>query len=257
MDDKRDIRIINVFRASNAPIPDPERKKQTMDVLRQAIEDKRLSYHPSLLNLLGIQLQYISPAYWALQGAFLFAVILFLFRTSSIQGDLADYLWWSSAAAAWMGMTACADLGRHLSRGMAELEQTCYFNLPQMWTAKMLLTGGADILILGLCCGGIARNTNTPVWQVSVYLLVPFVLSNLCCLLLLSIVRGERGHAGQLVLAIVTAAAAAAPSFTDQSYTWNFLWTWVLTLIVGIALLVMQLRKCYKKISGGEILCWN
>ena len=249
--------LTEVIKASKALSPDPERKNRSMDVLRQAVSEKRLLYKPTPLNLLGIQLQYISSGFWVLQGGLLLAVVLLLWRTSSIQGELADYLWWGSVAAAWMGMLVCGDLGWHLSRGMAELEQSCYFNLPQMWTIKMILTSGADILILGLCCGGIAYNTDTPVWQVSVYLLVPFVLSNLCCLLFLTLLRGKKGHGGQLALAIVIAMAASGPSLTVWSYTWNFLWTWVMTLAVGSALLARQLRQCYKKISRGEILCWN
>ena len=249
--------LTEAIKVSKSLFPDSERKNRSMDVLRRAVDEKRLLYKPSPLNLLGIQLQYISPGFWALQGGLLLAVLLLLWRTSSTHGELADYLWWGSVSAAWMGMLVCGDLGRHLSRGMAELEQSCYFNLPQMWTVKMILTGGADILILGFCCGGIAYNTDTPIWQVSVYLLVPFVLSNLCCLLLLTILRGKRGHGTQLALAIVTAMAASGPSLAVWSYTWNFLWTWVMVLAVGSALLVRQLRQCYKKISRGEILCWN
>ena len=185
------------------------------------------------------------------------AVALLLWHTSLIQGELRDYLWWSSVAAAWMGMLMCGGLGWHLARGMAELEQSCYINLPQMWTVKIILTGGMDILILGFCCGGIAHHTNTPVWQVSVYLLVPFVLSDLCCLLFLTLLRGKRIHGSQLALAVVMAMAASGPSLAAWSYTWNFLWTWVLTLTVAFVLLVRQLRQCYKKLSRGEILCWN
>ena len=257
MRNEDDLFMTQAIKTSKTLTPDPERKSRSMVVLRRAVSEKRLPYKPSPLDLMGIQLQYISPGFWVLQGCLLLVVVFLLWHTSSIQGELVDYLWWGSVTAAWMGMLVCGDLGRHLSRGMAELEQSCYFNLPQMWTIKMILTGGADILILGFCCGGIAYNTHTPIWQVSVYLLVPFVLSNLCCLLLLTIFRGKKGHGTQLALAIVTAMAALGPSLTVWSYTWNFLWTWVMALAVGSALLAGQLRQCYKKISRGEILCWN
>ena len=257
MRNEEDLFLTEAIKVSKSLSPVPERKSRSMNAFRQAVGEKRLLYRPSPLNLLGIQLQYISPGSWALQGGFLLAVVLLLWHTSLIRGELADYLWWGSVAAAWMGMLACVDLGRHLSRGMAELEQSCYFNLPQMWTIKMILICGADILILGFCCGGIAYNTDTPVWQVSVYLLVPFVLSNLCCLVFLTLFRGKKEHGSQLALAIVIAMAASGPSLTVWSYTWNFLWMWVLTLAVGSVLLAGLLRQCYKKVSRGEILCWN
>ena len=92
--------LTEAIKASKTLSSDPERKSRSMDVLRQAVSEKRLFYKPSPLNLLVVQIQYISPGFWALQGGLLLAVILLLWRTSSIQGVLADYLWWGSITAA-------------------------------------------------------------------------------------------------------------------------------------------------------------
>lgn len=245
-----------VAELSETVAPDSERTRQALAVIQQAIDEKQLYYKPSPLRLLGIQLQYISPASWVIQAGFLLTVLFLLRLTSMAQRELADYLWWSSVTAAWMGMMACADLGHHLSRGMAELEQSCYINLPQLWTIKMILMGTVDLLILGLCSGGISHNTQTPIWQVGVYLLVPFVLSNLCCLLFLSVLRERRNHGAQLALAVVLALAALGPSLADV-YNWGSFGVWLLILAAGCILLAEQLREYYKKIAGGEILCWN
>lgn len=238
-------------------VPDARKKQETLLTIDKAIEKKSFRYTPSPLELFYIQLQYISPAFWCIQGAFLLAMILLLGNTGGERGELSSCLWWASLIAAWMGLAGCGELGRHLTRGMAELEQSCYVNLPQMWTMRMILSGGVDILLLGICGGGIARNTQAPLGQVCVYLLVPFVLSNLCCLSVLTALRGGRGRYGQTVLAVLTAMLALAPSIEPAAYKAEHLWVWVALLLVGTGFLVRQLRQCYRRIMEGEILCRN
>lgn len=237
--------------------PDPQKKRLAMEEIERAIERKRPRYTPTVAELFRIQLEYISPVFWGIQGTLLAAIVLLLFWTDAEYGGVRSYLWWGSLAAAWMGPVVSGGLGRHFSGGMAELEQSCYLNLSQMWAMRMLLSGGIDLLLLGICCGGIVWNTDTPPEQVSVYLLTPFVLSNLCCLAVMTLVRGGRGRYWQAALAVLTSLLALLPSFEPLAYDAEYLWVWILLLAFGTGLWAGQLRQCYKKITGGEILCWS
>lgn len=239
------------------PAPDAQRKKETFEVLEGAVKRKPICYKPSLFDLFRIQLQYISPMFWVIQGAFLAAVALMLERTNRTDGGLCHYLWWGSLTAAWMGAAVCGELGRHFSRGMAELEQSCYFNLPQMWTMRMILSGSVDIVLLGVCSGGIARSARAPLGQVCVYLLAPFVLSNLCCLWAVTAFRGGRNRYARLIVAFMTALLAVTPSLGPEVYEAEHFGVWVAVLFFGTVLWIKQLRQCYRKIAGGEILCWS
>lgn len=239
------------------PAPDAQRKKETFEVLEAAAKRKTICYKPSFFELFGIQLQYISPMFWVIQGAFLAAVALLLERTNRAGGGLCHYLWWGSLTAAWMGAAVCGELGRHLSRGMAELEQSCYFNLPQMWTMRMILSGSVDIVLLGVCSVGIARSVRAPLGQVCVYLLAPFVLSNLCCLWAVTVFRGSRSRYGRLIMAFLMALLAVTPSLGPEAYEAEHFGVWVAALFFGTGLWIKQLRQCYRKIAGGEILCWS
>lgn len=237
--------------------PDAWRKKEAFEALEAAAKRKTICYRPSFFELFGIQLQYISPMFWVIQGAFLVAVALLLERTNRTGGELCSYLWWGSLTAAWMGAAVCGELGRHFSRGMAELEQSCYFNLPQMWTMRMILSGSVDIVLLGVCSGGIARSVRAPLGQVCVYLLAPFVLSNLCCLWAVTAFRGGRSRYGSLFMAFMTALLAVTPFLWSEAYEAKYFGGWVVSLLIGTGLWIKQLRQCYRKIARGEILCWS
>lgn len=247
-----------VFEQAKAFGPDQNRKREALREIGRAVSKKRIRYTPSFAELLLIEFRYISPLFWAVQGIFVGVLAILLEGISQNGGGLEDYLCWTSITAAWMGAAACGDLGRHLSRGMAELEQSCYFNLPQMWTIKMSLSGMADILILVLCSGRISGRTSFPFPRICLYVLVPFVLSNACCLLLLTMLRGGRRRFVQLAAALAAGLLAAAPAVTPSSlYTRANLWVWAAMLFAGAGLFLLQLRILYGKIRKGEIVCWS
>lgn len=237
--------------------PDPVRKEQALEAIRRAAAQKKIQGAPAWWDIVIIELKYISPLFWTLQGVFLIGLLFLLERIYVNDGVLADYLQWASVAAAWLGVLVYGNFGRHFFRGMAELEQSCYFNLSQMWAVKMALAGTVDILILSLCCGRISRLTKTPFLQVILYLLVPFVLSNVCCLLLFTALRGGRSRYGQLVRGFLTGLIALVPAVIPRIYEVDFLWVWLLMLFAGMAVLAWQIVLMYEKIERGEVLCWN
>ena len=238
--------------------PEERRKEMALCEIRQAVQKKTVRCTPSLPELIWIELQYISPGFWILQGMLTAALVLLLEKTSLDNGGLRDYQRWTSILAAWLGVAGCVSLGRHFSRGMAELEQSCFFNLTQLWTIKMALSGAVDILILGLASGRIAAGTAVPFVRVSVYVLVPFVLSNVCCLLFFTAIRGGRSRYGQLAMAFVTGIIAAVPaSQPEEVYEGAFLWAWAFALLCGVGIYLWQLWWMYGKIRRGEMICWS
>lgn len=237
--------------------PDPQKKKKSLACIEEVIADKKIHNIPSPAELIHIQLQYISPVFWLLQGGMLLLLLLLLYQMARMGVELADYLWWSSIVAAWMGILANGAVGRYFLHGMAELEQSCCINLSQMWTIRMILTIGVDICILTLFSGGVAMCTNTFFGRIAVYLLVPFVLSNICCLLAVSALRGGRSRYTLMVLAVLAGLTAAAPSLFPEIYGTAYLWVWLCMLVLGIIVFAAQIKNCYGRMIRGEMICWN
>ncbi len=238
-------------------IPDGGRRQEALAAISGAIKRKRIRYTPSVWEVLWIEIKYISPFFWIVQGGMAAAVFALIKGTVSDSGGLITGLRWGSIAAALMGVFICGSLGKHLSVGMAELEQSCYLDLPQLWTMKMVFTGSVDILLLFLFSGEIARSTQTLCGQICVYLLVPFVLSNVCCMLVMMHVRGSRGRYGRLVVAFLAGAAAALPPALPQIYELEYLWVWGVLMAAGMGILAGQVRHMLKGFVKGEVLCWN
>ena len=248
---------MDIWEQARCLSPDYDERKQAMEAIQKEIARKSIRYTPSYRELFIIELQYISPSFWLLQGIFVAGLLLFFCMIPDQEHHFENYIGCISIAAAWMGVVACSDLGRHISRRMAELEQSCYFNLPQMWTMRMILTGIVDIVLLVFCSGRIAETVSAPFAHVCVYVLVPFVLSNGCCLLLFSFMRGGRGRYGQLTMAFAAGMIAMIPSITPSWYQIEFLGIWLGVLLAGVLLFLWQVRILYGKMIRGEILCWN
>ena len=223
----------------------------------EEIAGKNIRHVPSGRELIVIELQYISPFFWLMQGILVMGLLLLFILNPNQERKFMDDIRWISIEAAWMGVITCSDLSRHISRGMAELEQSCYFNLPQMWTMRMIFTGIVDILLLAFCSGRIAETAAVPFVQVCIYGLVPFVLSNICCLQLFTFMRGGRGRYGQLAMAFLAGMIAMVPSVTPSWYEIEFLGLWSGVLLTGVLLLLWQIWILYGKMNRGEILCWN
>lgn len=237
--------------------PDPHKKNHSLTCIQGAIEAREIHSAPTPGQLLGIQLQYIPLLFWLVQGGLLMSLLLFLYKFTEQGMKLTDYLWWGSIMAAWMGVLSQGLLGKHFSHGMAELEQSCCINLSQMWTIRMILTTGVDIVILTVFSGGIALRTETFVGRIAVYLLTPFVLSNICCLSVISVLRGCRSRYALAVLAVVTALLAVSPSVFPEIYNAAWLWVWFCLLFLETAIFAGQIRRCYDRITRGEMICWN
>lgn len=245
------------WRDAGEIVPDSGKKKAALAAISRAIEEKNIGFTPSLWEIFLTELKYISPYFWILQGGMVAVVFALIKRAVENSGGLIECLRWGSIAAALMGVLICGSLGKHFSAGMAEMEQSCFLNLSQVWTMKMILTGSVDILILLLFSGEIARSAQVLYGQICVYLLAPFVLSNVCCMLLIMYVRGSRGRYGQLAIALLSGIIAALPPTVPHAYEIQYLWVWGLWMVSGIGILAWQIRSMYRKFARGEVLCWN
>lgn len=238
-------------------VPEDSRRERALRAIKAGVAGKKIRHMLSAGEIILIEMQYFSPSFWLSEGL-LVAALLAVLKLVPPSGEfLMDYLLGASVAAAWMGVAVCSDLARHISRRMAELEQSCYFNLPQIWTLRMILAGLADMAFLTVCSGMAAEKTSALFLQICVYVLVPFVLSNVCCLLFFTAFRGGSGRFGMFAVAFLTGTAAFCPVMMPDLYLAEFLWIWVAALLMGSGILAGQMCFLCRKMKRGEMLCWN
>lgn len=236
---------------------DQGKKQQILRNIQEAAEKKQYSYCPSFWEIFWGQLKYISG--FCLGGqllCLLLTVILLGYFQWKGEGIL-TYLGTASVTASSMGIFLMAELGRSSSIGMMELEQSCYLNFKQVWCVKMILFGCLDILLLTVMVAVIAGNTSCGMFQVLVYLLVPFVLSNSAQLLVFTMLRGRRGEYFQAGAAAVCGMASLIPLSSPKWYTRAYFGLWVFVLAAAVLWLIREISLIYRKMEEGEIVCWN
>lgn len=218
------------------PAPDPAGKRAFF----RALPVRPVSHAAFLLSQAG----YIRKTVWA--------VSLGLFALALAAGRIlpADGLWIGAALTPFAALAAASERSRSALWGMEELELASRFGLKSVVLARMGLVGLAHFALLGL----LAALGGGDILRRGVYLLVPYLLTDLLCLELSRRIRGKEALyacAGAAVL--VAGLAAAIPRQWGAYLPANFRW-WLLALIAAAALTGREFLKTIKKT---EELSWN
>lgn len=250
MGDNREIRLEEV------PI-DQGQKRKALQTIAKAVDGKRYAYCPSGWEIFRGQLKYISRFCLGGQmaGLLLMAVLFGYFQWKG--EDVEVYLGAASAAASCMGVFLMLELNRSNAIGMLELEQTCYLNFKQVWCVKMVLFGCLDILSLTVLTVVVAGNVSYGIVRVAVYLLAPFVVSNMAQLLVFSLLRGRGKEYLQAAAAAACGMASLIPACNPRCYAMAGFGVWVAALLAGIVCLAGEIGFVCHKIEEGEVFCWN
>ena len=236
---------------------DPVQKQQILGKIAEAVEGKRYLYCPSALEVFRRQLKYISGFCLGGQLACM-ACLLALFWHFHIQGsEILAYLGVGSAGAAYLGVFLMLELSRGREFGMAELEQSCYLNIRQVWCVKMICFGCLDLLALTFMVAVIAGNSSYGILRVLVYLLVPFVFSNGLQLLAFTMFRSRKRGYLQLAVALLASGSSLLPLRYPAWYGASYLGIWVCILAAAIVFVGKEIAGAYQKLEEGETICWN
>ncbi len=236
---------------------DARQKQKILKKISEAVEEKRYLYHPSLWEIFRGQLKYISG--FCLGGQILcfafFLILLGYFQR--LGGDMTEFLGIGSGVSAGIGVFLMVELSRSRDYGVAELEQVCYLNLKQVWCVKMILFGSLDILMLTAMAFGIAGNTSLGLIRIIVYLLAPFVMSNVLQLFVFTLLRSRKGEYLQIGAAAVSSGLSLLPLSDPGWYTAAYFGVWVCVLAAALLFLVREIIQVYHNLEEGEGICWN
>lgn len=236
---------------------DTVQKQKVLKKLAEAVEEKRYMHCPSFWEIFHGQLKYISG--FCLGGQIAVPLILLiLFQYFQKQGEeMMLYLGVGSGVSGCMGIFLIMELSRSRDFRMAELEHTCYLNLKQVWCVKMILFGCLDILTLTAISFGIAGNTSFGMIRTIVYLLVPFVVSNVLQLLVFTVLRSRKGEYLQVGVAILAGILSLLPLYYSEWYKASYFGMWVSVLVVSLVFLIKEVMQVYHNLEEGEGICWN
>lgn len=236
--------------------PETAKKEATLAQIRCSALQKELLYRPGWMEIIKVQLLSVSVNDWLLQGLFLLLLLL-------AEGVLAGraHIWgWKifpvlSVCTAFGAVGIVCELSRHVSCRMAELEQSCYLNLSQLWLMRVCCISGLDVLfVTGL---GMVRASRYGFgwFSFAVYVLTPFFLANAAMLSAFTMSRNNNKF-GCAAVALASAAVFCAEAFCSWLYEAMWLPVWMFLLASAVLSWGAQMKEIMRKMEG-EGLCWN
>lgn len=237
-------------------VVDGERKKAALDQIAALARRKEIRYRPGWQDALKIQFASVPQSIWAMQAAF----FLLLPLAEGVLREKAGIYGWQifpalSICMALGSAVLVSELAGHFSYKTAELEQSCYLNLSQLWLLRACCISGADVLAviaLGVKCAG---NYGYGPLAFAAYVLTPFFLTNAALLAFFSLCREGRKLkcAGILVLAAI---GLWMEFFCSRIYEKVWLPVWIVLLAAAVFLCGLWAAGIGKKMEG-EGVCWN
>lgn len=235
---------------------DPAKREQALYQISQAGRARKVQYCPPILEIVKMQFFCVPKSVWIFQ--FLFLALLPV-SESLLQKHFGLKGWQIfPALSVWMAVGSVilvSELGRHFSCHMAELEQTCYLNLSQLWLLRTCCVSGVDIVTVAVFCGCRARAYGFGWFSFTVYVLTPFFAANVLLLLIFTAGRNNV-QAAWFWTAFLAGSGLWLQMKCSRIYEAGWLPVWLFLLTAMIALWGIQLRTFCRKMEG-EGLCLN
>ncbi len=235
---------------------DQQRKEQSLFLLNQAVDQKKIIPLASPDEILKKQLRFLDPAILLLQSlCFLLLLLLFwsLGRTEN-----KEFLYISmTASAPVFSMLMIAGCRREETYNIAELTGSCFFNYRQLCVLRMILYGMVNLSFMTVLsfflCAGIQRS----VLEAGIYFLVPFLMTGCVQFAILLTGTGRRNHYSLIAGCLfMTAGWTGAASF-PEIYEPAALTVWMILLFLCMISYGIETAAILRQIERGDLLCTN
>lgn len=236
---------------------DEDKKEKSLAAIHCAVEEKQLRQYPSFWENVWNQFRFLPWKCHAAQGSMLLLAMLLIIWLNRNNVAGMDAVLVCSVFLVFAGNICLSGIARLFSWHMTELEQTLYLNLKQMICIHMLEAGLIDLMILSLLTGltGGLRSVGTGAYLL--YMLVPFLWSDILYLYLLTAFRNVLSGYLQFSAGLACALMASFPAFLENAYEAVYLPLWGASAAAGVLLLAVEIYSILGKIEGGDSLCLN
>lgn len=136
------------------------------------------------------QFKYISPLLW-LSQLLAIGICMLLISQISSDTDITSILSAISFVVALLGVVGFPEVCKSFSYQMWELEQSCKYNLRQIVAIKLSIIGMIDLIIILAITLFTSLQTELPVWEMALYLFVPFNSACIVSFFITSLARNK------------------------------------------------------------------
>lgn len=233
-----------------------ELKKALIELYEAPIPQKKQAFlkqirEPGISNRQFFLLQagYIGKWVW------LVSVIIFLGALFCGYYAEKNVLWVISAMMPFLAVTLITENIRSELYGMSELEMSSRFSLKSVLFARMGIIGMVHLVILCFAVGFGGSQSGSSLFCVGVYLLVPYLLTDVIGLWIVRKIHGKEAvYASFGVAVLIMLLPILDNCMFNTLYQPGVFGWWVALLIV---LCVRAVSEWKKRIDGTEEFVWN
>ena len=243
--------------ADSRLVIDQTRRQNTLHILQTKIECKEICLVYSKRRLWQNRFRYADRGMIAfhLLGCIAILFLMILMDVQNVDSEL--MIMSAMILAGALGSLSILTVSRVCFSKLAELSESCFFNIRQMTAFDMVFS---DLINLAVLSGMIlfaGRQWQIRLMQIGLYILVPFIFTQCVCLGVLLTEAGRRNI--WLIAAIggFLSVFYVMLASTPRLYTESALMIWITALLLGAGLFGIQIYALFREISKGEILCTN
>lgn len=233
---------------------DRDKKEQSLSAIAREAACRQIRHYPSFTEQIWNQMRFHSLSHWLMQGSLLFAAMLLALYLRRKSSDTLEMITICSVFFTFAGNILLSQTFRLFSWHMAELEQTLYLNLKQMVCIRMLEAGIADLIILVLILSITGKENPLGIGASLIYMLVPFLWSNILYLHMLTRLRSTAPSLRSFVLGLLFGTTALFPVIWKSVYRPDCLILWQLLAIAGAFLFIAEIMNLLGRIEQGDNL---
>ena len=231
---------------------DEEKLLQTIAVSKRAFLEGEQERPVSRLEFLYQQSRYVKKRWWLLQGLLLAAVCLLLCQAETDYGIRRCL----GLAGPLLAVLVLPELWKNRSCDALEVECTTLYTLRSIYSARLVLFAGVDLVLLSLFFAGASVLTRVTVWEMLMEFLLPFNVTCVICLFTLYS-RRVRSEAMSMTLCLLWASVWLL--VIENNFIYNIISApmWIFALCASFFALVWALLQGQRKWKTEVIPVWN
>lgn len=231
-------RQIKMYKEWSAVIPDERKIRETTEAsvesFLQAEGERVLAYH----SFLYMQFRLIRKRWWVLQAA----ILTLLWMALVPAGDNVYVYRSMGAAGALFVILIIPEMWKNRTNCCMEIESAAYYSLRQVYSARMLLFGLADIFLITVFGGAVTISLKITLAELLVQFLFPMAVAACICFVVLCS-RYFVNEAAAAGLCILWSALWWCLLMNEQIYEAVTLPVWMILLGIVILFLALAVRS--------------
>lgn len=244
----------NIFKKAEGEIViDPGKKEEALAVIGQ----EAVSIQSSNYKLCIRQFCYMDKSMlWFQLGG---CLILFLAAAFMSRFDVKseDMLICSAILSALLSVFSLMGISRIFASNLAELSESCYFNVKQMIVFQMIGSGVLNLTALLLVILFTGFRWSLLLVQAGLYILVPYVMTQCGCMGVLLTELGRQNPYIVIAAGILMCVCYSFIASIPGVYQVSSIMFWGLAFAAGMIIWGIQLKILFSAIGKGEMLCMN